>query len=313
VGGRPLIGACLKWVERRPEVDPLTGEVGTDARTSGASEADRSALEWALRLCEAWGGEVVAVTAGTAEAEPVLRDALAAGADRAVRVDLPATAASAAVASGLAAALAGATAVVCGDWSLDRGSGSVPAFLAARLGAAQALGLVTIALEAPGVEAVARNRGPSSGAAAGDAGDGQVGRGGRTDGHVLRVERRLDGGWRERLTVTAPMVLSVEGRDRLRRADLDGLLRARAAPIDLVAAPATAAALAAYVPPVRTGPYRPRPRVLPPPTGGSARERILALTGALVDRTPPELVTLDPASAADRLLVQLQTWGYLDR
>jgi electron transfer flavoprotein beta subunit len=306
VGGRPAVGVCLKWVERRPEVDPLTGEVATDARTSGASEADRSALEWALRLGEAWGAEVVAVTAGAAEAEPVLREALAAGADRAVRVDLPAGAASSAVAAGLAEALAGATAVVCGDWSLDRGSGSVPAFLAARLGAAQALGLVAIELDAPGVGSV----GPDSGTPAGDApGVGGAGRA----GPVVRVERRLDGGRRERLTVAAPMVLSVEGRDRLRRADLDGLLRAREAPIELVPAPSATAALSAGVPPLRTGPYRPRPRELPPPVGGSARERILALTRALVDRTPPELVTLDPAAAADRVLAQLRTWGYLDR
>jgi electron transfer flavoprotein beta subunit len=109
------------------------------------------------------------------------------------------------------------------------------------------------------------------------------------------------------------MVLSVEGRYRLRRADLDGLLRARTAPIEVVPAPEAAAAPWADVPPLRTGPYRPRPRVLPPPEGGSARERILALTGALVDRTPPELVTLAPAAAADRLLAQLRTWGYLDR
>jgi electron transfer flavoprotein beta subunit len=304
VGGRPVIGVCLKWVERRPEIDPLTGEVGTDARTSGASEADQSALEWGLRLAEAWGGEVVAVTAGTAEAEPVLRDALAAGADRAARVDLPAGAASAAVAAGLAEVVAGATAVVCGDWSLDRGSGSVPAFLAARLGAAQALGLVAVELGVPGGGAVARDSDTSSGAPHPANGRGN---------QVLRAERRLDGGRRERLTVTAPMVLSVEGRDRLRRAGLDGLLRARTAPIELVAAPAAVAGMSPDVPPLRTGPYRPRPRVLPPPAGGSARERILALTGALVDRTPPELVTLDPASAADRLLAQLQTWGYLDR
>jgi electron transfer flavoprotein beta subunit len=52
--------------------------------------------------------------------------------------------------------------------------------------------------------------------------------------------------------------------------------------------------------------------VLPPPAGASPRERILDLTGALVDRTPPEQVVLDPASAADRILSQLRTWGYLD-
>lgn len=276
-----MIGVCLKWVERRPEVDPLTGEVATDPRTSGASPADQAALEWALRLASAWDDRVVAVTAGRPDAEPVLREALAAGADRAVRVDLPGDAASDVVAAGLAGALddagadAGATAVVCGDWSLDRGSGAVPAYLAARLGAAQALGLVDLD---PGVP-------------------GRVG-----------AERRLDGGRRERVAVSAPMVLSVEGRVRLRRAGLDGVLRARDAPIEVRPGPPVRVLV-----PLRTGPYRPRARVLPPPGGGSVRERILALTGALVDRTPPERVVLDPASAADRVLAQLRAWGYLDQ
>jgi electron transfer flavoprotein beta subunit len=283
-----LVGVCLKWVERRPEVDPLTGAVTGDARTSGASEADQAALEWALRMGDAWGAEVVAVTAGGPEAVAVLREALAVGADRAVRVDLPAGAPSEAVAAALAAALTGATAVVCGDWSLDRGSGSVPAYVAARLGAAQALGLVALEV----------------------AGEGAV-----------RAERRLDGGRRERLEVAAPMVLSVEGRERLRRADLDGLLRAGDASIPVLPA-ARGAVRAAGADGagsasggehlVATGPYRPRSRVLPPPAGASPRERILDLTGALVDRTPPEQVVLDPASAADRILSQLRTWGYLD-
>ena len=44
----------MKWVDRRPEVDPLTGAVHTDARTSGPSDADEAALEWALRIGEAW-------------------------------------------------------------------------------------------------------------------------------------------------------------------------------------------------------------------------------------------------------------------
>ena len=55
----------------------------------------------------------------------------------------------------MAAALAaaprpGAGLVLCGDLSADRGSGSVPAFLAAHLGAAQALGLVAVELGAAG-------------------------------------------------------------------------------------------------------------------------------------------------------------------
>ncbi len=305
MGDRPVVGVCLKWVERRPEVDPLSGEVAADGRTSGASEADLSALEWALRLGEAWGATVVAVTAGPAAAEPVLREALAAGADRAVRVDLPAAAASTAVAAGLAGVLVGAAAVVCGDWSLDRGSGSVPAFLAAHLGAAQALGLVAVTV---GARADAGD-GPGAEEAAG----GDVAGSDRAPGRRVRAERRLDGGRRERVEVAAPMVLSVEGRERLRRADLDGLLRARGATVEVVVPlPGGPAAAAPEPAPVASGPYRPRPRVLPPPAGGSARERILALTGALADRTPPEQVVLEPGAAADRLLTQLRAWGYLD-
>jgi hypothetical protein len=40
---------------------------------------------------------------------------------------------------------------------------------------------------------------------------------------------------------------------------------------------------------------------------------VLALTGALVDPTPPEQAVLDPEAAADRILAQLRAWGYLDR
>ncbi len=65
------------------------------------------------------------------------------------------------------------------------GTGALPAFLAHELAAAQALGLVTLT----------------------------------TDGHRLAAERRLDGGWRERLTVPCPAVCSVEAAGvRLRRA-----------------------------------------------------------------------------------------------
>ena len=72
-----------------------------------------------------------------------LREALAVGAARAVRIDAPGDVRRATpVAAALATVVAGATWVVCGDVSADRGSGSVPAFLAAELGVAQALGLV---------------------------------------------------------------------------------------------------------------------------------------------------------------------------
>jgi len=277
-----VIAACLKWADRRPGVDPLTGEVRTDPRTSGASDADRAALEWGLRLGDAWGVPVVAITAAGELADAVLREALAAGAARAIRVELEGGAPSAEVAAALAEALPGGVdVVVCGAWSLDRGSGSVPAFLAAHLGAAQALGLVSLSFAA-------------------------------TQPGELRGERRLDRGRRERLRVPLPTVLSVEGGSaRLRRAGLDGVLAARGAALEVV----TPAAVRRAEPAggaVRTGPYRPRPRVLPsPPPGLSAGQRVLALTGALVERTPPRRLVLEPAEAADRLLDQLREWGYL--
>lgn len=273
-----LVAVAQKWVDRRPEVDPLTGAVTTDPRTSGPSPADEAALEWALRAAEAWDAEVLAVTAGPAAAEAMLREAVAAGATRAVRVDLEGCAASEAVAAALAPLVAGADLVLCGDWSLDRGSGAVPAFLAAHLGAAQALGCVDLTLPgAPG---------------------------------QLRAERRLDGGRRERVLLGSPAVVSVEGRSaRLRRAPLAGVLRARSATIEAIAAGGAGQAVA---PPASRGPYRPRPRSLPPPPAElDARQRILALTGALAARTPPQLLRLEPGEAADRILHQLRAWGHL--
>ena len=288
-----MIAVCLKWVDRRPEINRLTGDVHTDPRTSGASDADLAALEWALRLGEAWGASVVALTAGPSEADSVLRDAVAAGAARAIRIPILLGAPSEQAAAALAGALAAPASpggsdpldvVVCGNWSLDRGTGAVPAFLAAHLGAAQALGLVTMSFDAdaPG---------------------------------VIRAERRLDGGRRERLLVRTPAVLSVEGGSaRLRRAPLDGVLRARTAAIEVASGPKALRAGGSSGhgrAPVRTSAFRPRAKeLLPPPGDLGPRERILALTGALVDRVPPETVVLDPGAAADRLLAQLRAWGY---
>ena len=84
-----LTAVCVAWVDRRPEVDPTTGIVTLDDRTSGLSLADAAAIEWALRSSERWGGSVMAATVGPPAAEAVLRDALAVGVDRAVRVDAP--------------------------------------------------------------------------------------------------------------------------------------------------------------------------------------------------------------------------------
>jgi electron transfer flavoprotein beta subunit len=278
--GGPLVGVCLKLVPGRPEADPLTGQVTTDPRLGGPSAADQAALEWALRLASAWDGQVLAVTAGGPPADAVLRSALGVGAQRAVRVALDPDLPSATVAGALAPTLAECAVVCCGDQSTDRGSGAVPALLAARLGAAQGLGLLSVSVGERG---------------------------------VVEAVRRLDGGRRERLRIRAPAVISVEGATaRLRRASLAATLASTRATTEVVAAPPSVLAANRSGPPPLVLPYRPRPRQLPPPAGDDPLQRILQLTAATSTRQPPRTLVLEPAEAADAILEQLRQWGEWD-
>ncbi|MFJ3309348.1 mycofactocin-associated electron transfer flavoprotein beta subunit [Streptomyces sp. NPDC086549] len=277
-----LVAVALRWADPRVTAHPLTGTAPTAPYAAGAGPADRCALEHALRLAERLGGRCLAVTVGPAGAEEMLREALAAGADEALRVEGPdgdeaATAHS--LLTGLASRGRTPDVVVCGDRSVDRGTGATPAHLAARLGWAQALGLVELSV-------------------------GDV----VPEGARLRAVRRLDGGRAEELQVPLPAVCSVEpGTVRPRRAPLATALAARRAeiPVVRVTAPEGAAVRAG-----RVRPYRPRAKVLPGPEGGT-RQRLLALTGALAPpRTPPRVVTPDsPEEAAELLLAHLREHG----
>lgn len=277
-----MIAACVKLVDLRPEIDPLTGAIEPGLRRAGFSDADRSALEVALRVAGARGDEVALVCAAPAGADGHLRELAAAGAARVVRVDVAAGAPSAAVGRSLAAAidrLGGVGLVVCGAASLDGGSGSVPAFVAHHLGWAQALGLVEV-------------EGMDDGAGA------------------LTAVRRLDGGRRERVRVSGPAVLSVEGAvAMLRRAPLTALLAAASAPVEVHHAVADPTPVHEVV---RTRRVTPRTRLVAPPAGERALDRVVELTGALVERTPPRQVVAEPDEAAAAILDQLRTWGYLD-
>ena len=271
------IAACIKWVALRPDIDPLSGSVETDDRFSGVSAADQAAVEWALRMGEAWSASVAVATVGAPIAESALRDALACGATTAIRIAIDHPLTSAVVGRELAAALADADVIVCGDWSLDRGSGSVPAFLAHARGAEQACGLVALSLDAAG---------------------------------VVRAERRLDGGRRERLIVRAPAVLSVEGSTaRLRRAPLSGVLSSTRSSIEVMT-PSTPNR-GEPVRLVRATPFRPRTKIVDAPHG-SVRDRSNALLGMGSTRTPPQRLVLDPEVAAEHILAALHAWGEID-
>ena len=182
---------CWKWVA--PD---------DDDRWAGVSAADEAALELGLTFAGDAGADafVTVATVGPPAAESALRGAVARGARRAIRVDSPRDLRSDAVAAALAPFAVGCTWVLCGDYSLDRGSGSVPALIAAQRGITQALGLVDVGAD----------------------GEGR-----------LRALRRLDGGRREELSVSSPAVVSVEGSiARLRRVSLTAELAARTAPIE---------------------------------------------------------------------------------
>jgi electron transfer flavoprotein beta subunit len=286
-----VIVAALGWYWREAEVDPLTGAVTADPHDCGPSQSDLAALEHALRLAERWDALVVAVTVAPAQADAMLREALAAGAAQALRVEPASWTAGprpALLVGGeqqSAAALAAALRqhygvpdlVLCGDRAADRATGSFPAFLAASLNAVQALGCVRLE---------------------------------PADDRALRVHRRLDGGRREVLLVRPPAVVSVEAAGvRLRRAGLPAALASGHAVIPVARTPVATPLQRIRV--LGAHPYRPRPRELAGPSGPALR-RILELTGALAERTSPTVLgPLSPDQAADELLGYLRRHGFL--
>ena len=298
----PLVVACVRSTDLRPDVDALTGAITRDAHRAGLSAADEAAVERALLIAESWSAQVLVVAAGPSAVDTALRPVMALGCD-VLRIPWPAGDGAGlgsaqgflddlggderGVARAVAAALlvAGPPAlVICGDRSADRGTGAFPAFLAHELGAAQALGLVDLQ---PGVDGIL-------------------------------AERRLDGGRRERLRVPQPAVCSVEGAGvRLRRASLPATLAAGRRAVPVAPGNDTGPVNRGGTAPVAIGspvPYHPRTRVLPPPDSAAPRQRILSLTGALVAHEPPTIIgPVDAAAAADALLAFLDRHGYLDQ
>jgi electron transfer flavoprotein beta subunit len=264
-----VIAACVKWTAQVPDTD------SADVRFAGVSHADQAALESALLLGDRLGATILAVAVGPPAAEHALRESIACGATSAVRVDASHELASADVAREIAAVVRGASIVVCGDYSADRGSGSVPAYLAHLLRVPQALGLVELS----------------------------------ADGDALHAVRRLDGGRREVLLVPRPCVVSVEGSvATLRRAALRATLASTTAQIDVRRRVTSGAAAA----PTMVTPFRPRARVLPPPSGAVlARLRDLTDAGGAAS-AHGETVTLTPRDGAERIVAALREWGELD-
>jgi len=132
---------CYKWVidEADLKVDPKSRALISDRAKNKISEYDRNAIECGVQLAEAQGGEVIALTAGTADVKGSLKDTLSRGPAQAVYVqdELMAKTDAAATAKVLAAAvkqIAEYDLIICGEGSSDEYSQQVGIRLAQNLG-----------------------------------------------------------------------------------------------------------------------------------------------------------------------------------
>ena len=219
------IVVCVKQVpdtETRVKIG-ATGNAISEADVANwiVSPYDEFAIEEAIRIKEAKGGEVVLVTAGPDRAQAALRTGLAMGADSAVHVKDAAL--DAADTLGTARALAAAIKtlapfdlVLCGQQGVGGDNSQIPGLLAELLDLPQVTVAVKIELQ---------------------------------DGKAV-VEREIDGG-RETWETPLPAVISAQkGLNEPRYASLKGIMAAKKKPIQAVDAKALgldAAALAAKV------------------------------------------------------------------
>jgi electron transfer flavoprotein beta subunit len=206
------IVVCVKHVGVLSDEVEFSDEgtaVDPDFLERALNEWDAYAVEEALRIRDAGGGEVVVVTAGDEETEGALRRSLAMGADRAARVDAELDGGDAlAPARALAPFVAGegAALVLCGAQSSDAAYAATPAALAALL-------------DLPCV-AVVRKLEIQDGAA------------------TATVHRELEGGLVEVAAVDLPAVVSVQtGINAPRYATLRAIRQAEEHEIDVREAP----------------------------------------------------------------------------
>jgi electron transfer flavoprotein beta subunit len=287
-----LLCVCIKpaW---RTEVPLRLDAAGRGPRPAealvAADPAALSALALALALRAAEPGvRVLALAVGPPAAEAVLREALAAGADEALRVwgaDWPAAAPPVDAGDGVTRAHAAAAAqalrsrapalVLAGERSADTGHEAFGAALAGELGAAFAHRCSELRRAGAGWQA------------------------------LVRLER----GYGQPVALPEPAVATVSARlPRPAEASLPAWLAARAAAIPLFAAEG---------PPPQAGPGAlrvplPRTKRLPVPGAGlSAEERIRALVELPAQGGGTVLADASPEAQAEAVLALLRERGYL--
>jgi electron transfer flavoprotein beta subunit len=291
------IAVCLKQAPDNSSVyvDPISGEIDVERCVQILNPADACALEAALRLKEQLGGRVVALTLGPAEAEGVLRAALAMGADEGVRLwharsaDWGPLTIAAALATCLRHCFPPADLVLCGEQSSDWASGTVGPALAEYLGLPQITGVMRLTISAE---------------------EENIG---------FRVARRLERGYREQLLAEPPLLLTVsEILNEPRYPSLPAYLAALKAAIPLID-PLTLPGFAegserdeSLLLEVRAP--RPRPhRIAAPDSRRSPFERIGEIIAGNTGRRQARLIEGSPEELARALVHFLQERGFIQR
>ena len=194
------------WAERRLSESDKT--LDRDSVDAVMNEIDEYAVEEALRLKEAHGGEVTVLTMGPDRAGETIRKALSMGADKAVHVSDPALHGSCAIqtAETLAAALGTLEydLVVCGSESTDARLSVMAALLSEKLGIPQLSGARKVTVE----------------------GDGA--------GSTVTIERQTETGY-DRVQGSTPAVVSVvEKINEPRYPSFKGIMAAKKKPVATV-------------------------------------------------------------------------------
>ncbi|HEY4630651.1 MAG TPA: electron transfer flavoprotein subunit beta/FixA family protein [Blastococcus sp.] len=184
------------------KLDPADNTVARASADNVINEMDEYAIEEALTIKEAQGGEVTVLTVGPDTATDAIRKALSMGADKAVHVSDEAIHGSDAVqiSSVLAAALQQLEydLVICGAEATDSQMSVMPALLAERLGLPQLSGARKVTI----------------------------------DGGVARVERQTDGGY---WALEAPLPAIVSTWDTInepRYPSFKGIMAAKKKPVE---------------------------------------------------------------------------------
>lgn len=120
------------------KIDPRTRSLVTERVELKISDFDRNALEEALRVREAQGGSVIAITSGPSAANDALKETLNMGADEAYLIDTGDVGEpDARITSDLIAAairrIGGFDLIICGEASVDMYAAQVGARIAGRL------------------------------------------------------------------------------------------------------------------------------------------------------------------------------------